>query len=120
MSVANEHGVFPADEILFLPRKKKGWRGCNVAEIWLAQCDDGWRSSISFQFHGGDWWGHGSPIYVRDPAYPTRGEAIEAGKAQMARNIERLRADGNAEAKLIFDWMDSLSPVQPDLFGAAA
>jgi hypothetical protein len=117
VSAPNEHGVYPADEILELPSLRKGWKGGPIAEIRLAHCEDGWRSSTGFGFSGGDYWGSWSPIFGGSTAFQTRQEAIDHAATHLRG---KLAGRTGAEASAIFAWLDSLKLAQPDLFGAAA
>lgn len=115
MTALNEHGVYSADEVLQLPMPRKGWRGCSLAEIRLAKCDDGWRSATAFQLLKGDCWGSCGPISARDPAHATREGAVETASAHLrARLADREGPDPRA----IMAWLDGLQPPQLSLFAA--
>lgn len=115
MTSLNEHGVYSADEILALPMPRKNWRGCSLAEIRLAECDDGWRSATAFQLMAGDFWGRCGPITARDPAHETREAAVSAAAAQLRGQLANR---GGPDPRAIFAWLDGLQPAQLALWAA--
>jgi len=102
---------YSTTECLCLAGKRKS--GMSLAEIRLARCDDGWRSSHGFGFTGGDCWGSWSPIFASSPVQQTRADAI---RAEAARLVGHIADREGPEATKIRNWCDSLVPDQADMF----
>lgn len=109
----NKHGVYPTQEVLALPSLRKGRGAMPLAEIGLALCSDGWRSSYGFGFSSGDLWGSWSPIFGSSPAFATRAQAVDHAGAHIRHEIA---ARTGAEADAIRGWLDDLHPAQTSLF----
>lgn len=108
--------IVAPDEHLFLPRPEKGWRGNPVCEIELARLPDAWLWSVSFALHGGDFWGHASPLWdVPARRAASRSDALAAASEWLRIRMEP-RAAAYPDARAILGWLDARTPVQLDLF----
>ena len=119
----NEHGVYPDQELLWLPRDKKGWQGIPRAEIALARCEDGWRAAHSYAFFTGSHLGSFRPIKASNPVHDTREAALTTAIDAFCRDVEGVRGEASMlrEAQEMLAWAHGLIPVQGDLFvGRAA
>ena len=121
----NAHGVYEADEVLQLARPLKGWRGGPIAEVCLANLGTHWIWATSYQLWTGDCCGSSSPLMDMEPTpfstcrAPTRQAAIELASAQLRKSLTP-RAAECRDARAVLEWLDTLTPDQFDLFGAAA
>lgn len=121
MARRNEHGVYEADETLELARPVKGWRGMGLAEIKMADLGTHWIWETGFQMHSGDFWGRGGPLTNHEPyRAPTREDAIRAASADLRKSLSERAGSGDADARAVLVWLDTLIPDQLDLFGAVA
>lgn len=117
----NANGVYEADERLSLQRATKGWRGCNLADIKLANLGAYWIWATSFQMHTGDCHGSSSPLWDHEPTQfsnpraPSREAAIEAASAELGRRLTP-RSEHCADARAVLAWLGTLNPAQADLF----
>jgi hypothetical protein len=125
MARCNARGVYEPDERLSLPRPTKGWRGCNLADIEIANLGEYWIWATCFAMHTGDCHGSASPL-VDDGERPwmshrspSREAAIDAAASNLRDRLAP-RSEHCADARAVLVWLDSLNPAQPDLFGAAA
>lgn len=108
---ASHRHCYAATEVLTLPGTRN--QGMALAEIRLADCEDGWRASHGFGFSGGDNWGSWSPIFAASPVYPTREDAIGSESARLRQHIASREG---AEPTKIRAWLDVLIPEQAELF----
>lgn len=83
--------------------------GALSVTIRLSECDDGWRFGLDTRAGG---CGIGSPLSASRP-HLTRASAI-------ASAMRWIRAEHRDLTPALAAWLDSLAPVQPDLFGEAA
>lgn len=125
MSKCNAHGAYEPDERLSLPRPVKGWRGCNLADIEIANLGEYWIWATSFAMHTDDCRGSTSPLvddgertWMSHRA-PTRDAAIDAAASHLRDRLTP-RSERCADARAVLAWLDTLHPAQADLFGAAA
>jgi len=118
----NAHGVYPATEVLGLPNPRRGWRGCDLANIRLLHLEDGWRCVTASQLSNCS--GHGSGLSKRDCPHPTRAAAIAAGAARLRVRMEKELAswNGGAEARAVLRWLDDIERglAESDLFAGLA
>lgn len=113
----NGSGVYAPTEVLTLPHKRPGWRGCPRVEIDLVQTAEGWRSSLNFQFMSGTHQGQAHPTTDRCAVHPTRELAIkEQADGMRARFAKLSDASMRAEAREMIAWADGLIPAQRSLF----
>ncbi|WP_447724674.1 hypothetical protein [Sphingomonas koreensis] len=114
----NAHGIYEPTENLALPRDVKGWRGCNTADIDLANLGTHWIWSTGFQLMNGDCWGSAGPLWNDERhSAPTRDAAIDAASADLRARLVS-RSDEYADVRRIMAWLDRLQPVQMELFAA--
>jgi len=123
MARCNENGVYEPDERFELPMPKKGWRGCPLAEIEIADLGTHWIWAVSYQMMTGNCAGRGSPLTDFDRPWgtsraPTRDAAIAAATADL--RISMMKRGDCRDARAVLAWLDTLRPAQLDLFGAAA
>lgn len=102
-------GCYSPSEVIELA----GPRVMSLAEIRLADCEDGWRASHGFGFNSGDHWGSWSPIFAAYPAFPSRHDALVAEIERLRDHISKREGP---EADKIRRWLDDLIPSQADLF----
>lgn len=116
----NEHGVYPDQELLRLPRDKKGWQGIPRAEIALARCEDGWRAAHSYAFFTGSHLGSFRPIKASNAVHSSREAALAAEIAAFCRNVAGVQGEASMlrEAQEMLAWAEGLIPAQGDLFSA--
>lgn len=108
----NDHGVIVGGaEKFILPNPRKGWRGCNAAEIAIAPVPNGWAWATSYHFTNE---GCSSPLTLADGPFHrhagTREQAlvlaIDSLRDQVTASIRRCGRDRAAAATLA--WLDKL------------
>ena len=114
----NEHGVYPDQELLWLPHEKKGWQGIPRAEIALARCEDGWRAAHSYAFFTGSHLGSFRPIKASNPVHSSREAALADEIDAFCRNVAGVQGEASMlpEAQEMLAWAEGLIPAQGDLF----
>ncbi|MDB5584285.1 MAG: hypothetical protein JWR80_9461 [Bradyrhizobium sp.] len=113
LTEASHRSCYETTDVLSLPGARK--EGIALAEISLAECDDGWRASHGFGFTGGDGWGSWSPVFAAYTAHPTRQEAILAEAEKLLAHITKREGK---EPDKIREWLRSLDPDQADMFAS--
>lgn len=114
----NDHGVYEPGELLTHDLDKKGWQGVPVAEIALIDLGDRWLWSADFHLYSdADSWGHGEPL-TDWPSHraANRAAAIEAAAAFYRNKLTERAGKGSRDCRRILAWLDTLQPVQAELF----
>lgn len=116
----NENGVYTPTEHLSLARNKAGWRGCNLADIKLADLGTHWIWATSYQMMTGNCSGSSSPLMDMEGPYKSwraldREAAIKAASADLRKSLTD-RATHCADARAVLAWLGTLIPDQLDMF----
>lgn len=115
-ATCNKYGVYETTDYLSLPRAAKGWHGLPLAEIKLADLGGYWIWAAAFQMYDGDNHGSCTPLMDREPhRASSRAAAVAAGVASL-RDRMSAREKSSADSRAVLAWLDTLNPVQMDLF----
>ncbi len=115
IAAKNQHGVYAEhDDVRLIDGKAR----IPLAEIRVAETEDGWRATPSFMFTTGNWWGMSSPITDHCPAFPDRSLAIGHAAQKLSEDLSSapwhaVTPPMESQRRKILDWLAGLMTQQP-------